>query len=182
MGEKEHTHSEEELITLLRNRDRQAAAILYDSYSAALFGNIRRIITEQESAEDVLQEAFVKIWNNFHTYDEKKGRLFTWMLNISRNLAIDKTRSLAFKNSGKNRDIENLVHVVDRHESSSTKIESIGLRKIVEQLKQDQQQIIELVYFQGYTQVEVSETLMIPLGTVKTRLRTAMGVLRKYFN
>ena len=79
-------YSEEELVLLLQNHDQQAFSYLYDNYSAALNGIIYRMVDNRELAEDILQEAFVKIWNNFSSYDTGKGRLFTWMLNITRNL------------------------------------------------------------------------------------------------
>jgi RNA polymerase sigma factor (sigma-70 family) len=97
---------EQELIALLRARSQRGLRILYDNYSAALFGVISRIITDNETAEDVLQEAFVKIWNNIDNYDTSKGRLFTWLLNVARNQAIDKTRSKDFKDAGKVQRIE----------------------------------------------------------------------------
>ena len=90
-------YSEEELIYLLKNRDQSAFSYLYDNYSGALFGVIYKMVENRELAEDVLQEAFVKIWNNFSNYDNLKGRLFTWMLNLTRNLTIDTLRSKGYK-------------------------------------------------------------------------------------
>ena len=95
-------YSEEELIYLLKNRDQPAFSYLYDNYSGALFGIIYKMLEDRELAEDVLQEAFVKIWNNFSNYDSLKGRLFTWMLNITRNLTIDTVRSKGIQEAGKN--------------------------------------------------------------------------------
>ena len=86
-------YSEEELVAQLQNRNQQAFAYLYDNYAAALNGIIYRLVEDKELAEDILQEAFVKIWNNFSSYDSAKGRLFTWMLNLTRNLTIDTLRS-----------------------------------------------------------------------------------------
>ena len=85
--------SEEELISKLKSQDTIAIRAIYDMYSAALFGVISRLIPQTEIAEDILQETFMKIWNAPHSYDSSKGRLFTWMMNIARNLSIDKLRS-----------------------------------------------------------------------------------------
>ncbi len=174
--------NEEELIALLQQHDRSGLEILYDRYSGALFGVISKVIRTEEAAEDVLQETFVKIWNSFSSYDPSKGKLFTWMLNIARNLAIDKVRSKDFKNSKKNQNIDDIVHLVDERESVSFNPDQIGLKEIVAKLEPEYFSLIDLIYFQGYTHVEASEELQLPLGTVKTRLRAAIGTLRKHFS
>jgi RNA polymerase sigma factor (sigma-70 family) len=88
---------EDLLVQRLRDRDESAMTLFYDRYSAALYGVIMRIVKKEEEAEDVLQESMVKIWNSFHSYDAGKGRLFTWVMNVSRNLAIDKIRSRQYR-------------------------------------------------------------------------------------
>jgi RNA polymerase sigma factor (sigma-70 family) len=97
--------TEEELVLALRNREKIAADALYDMYSSSLFGVISRIIIDTAVAEDVLQETFIKIWNSFSSYSAEKGRLFTWMVNIARNLSIDKVRSKDYKNQNKNHEL-----------------------------------------------------------------------------
>jgi RNA polymerase sigma-70 factor (ECF subfamily) len=174
--------SEEELVLSLRHREKIAVEALYDMYSASLFGVISRIINDTTIAEDVLQETFVKIWHSFSSYSTEKGRLFTWMVNIARNLAIDKTRSKDFKNQNKNQDIENNVTFIDEQRNTVYKPELMGVKNLVQTLKPEQRLIIELVYFKGYTHVEAAEQLGIPLGTIKTRLRMAIQELRKHFN
>ncbi len=174
--------SEEELVLSLRHREKIAVEALYDMYSASLFGVISRIINDTTIAEDVLQETFVKIWHSFSSYSTEKGRLFTWMVNIARNLAIDKIRSKDFKNQNKNQDIENNVTFIDEQRNTVYKPELMGVKNLVQTLKPEQKQIIELVYFKGYTHVEAAEQLGIPLGTIKTRLRMAIQELRKHFN
>jgi RNA polymerase sigma-70 factor (ECF subfamily) len=174
--------SEEELVSALANREKIAVEALYDMYSASLFGVISRIVIETETAEDVLQETFVKIWNSFSSYSTEKGRLFTWMVNIARNLAIDKIRSKDFKNQNKNRELENNVTFIDEQRNTVYKPELLGIKELVGTLKPEQKAIIDLVYFKGYTHVEAAEELDIPLGTIKTRLRMAIQLLRKHFN
>ncbi|RFZ81598.1 sigma-70 family RNA polymerase sigma factor [Mucilaginibacter terrenus] len=174
--------SEEELVSALRNREKVAIEALYDMYSASLFGVISRIITDTAVAEDVLQETFVKIWNSFSGYSAEKGRLFTWMVNIARNLSIDKVRSKDYKNQNKNQELENNVTFIDEQRNTVYKPELLGIRDLVSTLKPEQKSILDLVYFKGYTHVEAADELGVPLGTIKTRLRMAIQQLRKHFN
>jgi RNA polymerase sigma factor (sigma-70 family) len=143
---------------------------------------ISRIVIDTATAEDLLQETFVKIWNSFSAYSSEKGRLFTWMVNIARNLAIDKLRSKDFKNNSKNQELENNVTFIDEQRNTVYKPELLGLKDMVGKLKPDQKVILELVYFKGFTHVEAADELGIPLGTIKTRLRMAIIELRKNFN
>ena len=166
----------------LRNREKIAIEALYDMYSSSLYGVISRIIPDTATAEDVLQETFVKIWHSFSGYSAEKGRLFTWMVNVARNLAIDKIRSKDFKNQNKNQELENNVTFIDEQKSSVYKPELLGIKELVATLKPEQKLILDLVYFKGYTHVEAADELGVPLGTIKTRLRTAIQQLRKHFN
>ncbi len=174
--------TEEELVQALRNREKVAIEALYDMYSSSLMGVISRIVLDEAIAEDVLQETFIKIWNSFQSYSAEKGRLFTWMVNIARNMSIDKVRSKDFKNQSKNQELENNVTLIDEQVNTVYKPELMGVKDLVEKLKPEQKVILDLVYFKGYTHVEAAEELKVPLGTVKTRLRTAIIELRKYFN
>lgn len=166
-------------MRLLQSQDRQAFSYLYDNYAPALNNIILRMVDDLNLAEDILQEAFVKIWNNFGSYDRTKGRLFTWMLNLTRNLTIDTLRSKGFKKQAKISGDENSVDQLKDENLSIDRFDAMGLRKQVKTLKPEQQAIIELAYFNGYTQEEISKGLGIPLGTVKTRMRTAIIELRK---
>ncbi len=172
-------YSEEELIYHLQKRDTAAFSYLYDNYSSALFGIINKMLTDQQLAEDVLQEAFLKIWNNFTSYDSSKGRLFTWMLNIARNLTIDTIRSKGYKKQTKIQSSENAVDNVSQNPDAAESFDALGVRKHLTLLKNDQKQILDLAYFGGFTQDEISKELKIPLGAVKTRMRTAIMHLRK---
>ena len=173
--------SEEELVRALRNREKIAIEALYDMYSSSLYGVISRIIIDTATAEDLLQETFVKIWHSFSAYSSEKGRLFTWMVNVARNLAIDKLRSKDFKNQNKNQELENNVTFIDEQRNTVYNPELLGVKELVGKLKPEQRLILDLVYFKGYTHVEASDELGIPLGTIKTRLRMAIIELRKYF-
>ena len=174
--------NEEELVSKLKSQDTLAIRALYDMYSGALLGVISRIIPQMEVAEDILQETFIKIWNSADSYDNSKGRLFTWMMNIARNLSIDKLRSKDFKNSGKNQDIENNVDFIDAQKRVTFNADHLGLKDMVTSLKPEYNSVLQMVYFKGYTHVEAAEELNLPLGTVKTRIRMAIMELRKHFN
>lgn len=174
--------SEEELVYLLKIKDTTGLEYLYDHYSKALYNIIFQIVQKEELAEDVLQETYLKVWNSFDLFDTAKGRLYTWLSNIARNLAIDKIRSKEFRNQAQNQDIENHVSVIDVRMSNKLNPDSIGLKDLVNKLRPEHKRLIELIYFSGFTHAEVSEHLDIPLGTVKTRVRAAIMELRKYFN
>jgi len=169
-------------VLALRDREKIAIEALYDMYSSSLYGVISRIVIDTATAEDVLQDTFVKIWNSFGSYSADKGRLFTWMVNIARNLSIDKIRSKDFKNQNKNQELENNVTFIDEQRNTVYKPELLGIKDLVETLKPEQKSILDLVYFKGYTHVEAADELGVPLGTIKTRLRMAIVQLRKHFN
>ena len=171
-------YNEPDLVLLLQQRDKSVFSYLYDNYAGALKSVIFNIIREDELSNDVLQEVFIKIWRQIDSYDPSKGRLFTWMLNISRNASIDTIRSKQFQNSKQNRELTEDVYSAGG--SSEVATDHIGLRKMVHQLREEYRVLIDLSYFQGYTQDEISKLLNIPLGTVKTRLRTALIQLRQY--
>jgi RNA polymerase sigma factor (sigma-70 family) len=155
---------------------------LYDHYSGALYGAIFRIIKKEEIAEEVLQDVFLKIWDRFDQYDASKGKLFTWLLNVARNQAIDKTRSREISQEKKTGDITRVVSRIDSEDYVEQRIEGIGVKEILKELPEDQKFVVEYLYLKGYTQSELAEEFNIPLGTVKTRLRMAMQQLRTSLN
>ncbi len=141
-------------------------------------GIIYKVIPSQEIAEEVLQDTFVKVWKYAKQYDASKGRLYTWFVNIARNTAIDKVRSAGFRKDQKTDSIENLVYT-DSAGAEEANIADSGLRTVINSLDEKYRTLIELVYFQGYSQREIEKEFNIPLGTVKTRLRAAISELRK---
>lgn len=166
------------LIERLQNGDEKAFSKLYDMYSENILGVIMTIVKEQAIAEEVMQDVFIKVWDKSDAYNKTKGRFFTWILNIARNAAIDKLRSKAYKNSSKNHDIETFAFFLADDEDLDRKSESYGIKKFVKKLKPMCIKLIDLLYFKGYTQQETSETLDIPLGTVKSRNRSCLSTLR----
>ena len=172
--------TQEELIPLILKKDERAFTIMYDMYSKSLFSVISNLIKDTEDAEDVLQEVFIKIWKNIDSYNQNKGRFYTWILNISRNSAIDKLRSKGHNNSLKNLSSDNFTHLLDDSNKLINRIDTIGIQEFVKKLKPKCIQLIELLFFQGYTQQEASDELEIPLGTVKTQNRNCINDLRTY--
>ena len=170
-------YSEHELVVLLNEQSNDAFNYLYDHYSAALFTIITQIVPDKDIAGDVLQEVFVNIWRKINTYDAAKGRLFTWMLNIARNAAIDKIRSKGYRDNQRNQPIiESEGGGIEM--SSNPLVNDVGLKKVLATLNEEYRKLIDLSYFQGFTHEEIAKLLGIPLGTVKTRIRTAISQLR----
>ncbi|MBN7811358.1 RNA polymerase sigma factor [Algoriphagus sp. H41] len=170
---------EDELIAGLRGKDRKTTEYLYEKYSRALFGVISRIIYDHDIAEEVFHDAFLKIIHKIDFYDESKGRLYTWMSNICRNAAIDKLRSKEISQSTKTNTIDDFVYGLESNSGTMEKIEAIGVKELMVDLSDDQRFIIEYIYFKGYTHSEIAEEFDIPLGTVKSRVRAALQVLKK---
>ena len=172
------TYSEEQLIVLLKERNETGFHHLYDNYSGALYGVIFRIVQSKEYTEEIIQDVFVKIWNSVHQYDSQKGRFYTWMINIARNTAIDYLKSKGFQNELKNQSIPDFVYNSTALSTSNNTSDFIGFNNVLESLETDKQELINMAYYQGYTQNEISEQLKIPLGTVKTKMRNALMKLK----
>lgn len=169
----------DQLIQRFQQKDEGAFAEIYTRYGESLFGVIHSILHDAELSEEVLQDTFVKIWNNASSYSPSKGRFFTWMLNIARNSAIDKTRSKTFKNSKQNQSRAYFVDILEEKSSFTSQMDAIGIKKYIALLEPICKKVIDLLFFKGYTQKEASEELDIPLGTVKTRNRICIKKLRE---
>ena len=169
---------EELLVERLLARDEQALRILYDRYARNLLTVIRRLVHDEDLAQDVLQEGLLKVWLSIDRYDAGRGRLFTWMVRVCCNQAIDALRSPRnrFHSSTRSLEVGGAQHAVA---ASTFNPEHIGLRELTLQLKPRQREVIDLLYFVGCTQVETAERLGIPLATVKTRARAALQTLAK---
>jgi RNA polymerase sigma-70 factor, ECF subfamily len=179
--------SEEEIVSYLEQSEPMIIEYIYDNYSSALYGIVVKILRGRDDlAEDVLQESFTKIWLGRTQYNSTKGTLFTWMLNIARNTAIDKFRSSDFRdssltntpmNQSTSESVDITMESFETGESPSY-FETVDMPEILAKLPNEQRQIIDLMYFQGYTQSEIADEFGIPLGTVKSRARLAIEGLR----
>ncbi len=170
------TYSEQELVSALRLRDEKAFAYLYDHYSGALYSVVNTVLADTELANDVLQQVFINIWRRFDSYDPSKGRLFTWMMNIARNAAIDEVRSKSFTNSRKNQPLPESSEITGAFTGPS--VQDSGLKQVLGKLKEEWRVLVDMAYYQGYTHEEIAKALDLPLGTVKTRIRAALIHLR----
>ncbi|WP_299434856.1 sigma-70 family RNA polymerase sigma factor [uncultured Maribacter sp.] len=170
----------EELITRFQQKDTFAFERLHAMYAENICGVINTIVKDDNLAEEICQDVFVKVWSNALSYNSSKGRFFTWIVNIARNAAIDVMRSKNYKNQKKNLPADYFVSILEsKLEDEETDVNTKGLHSLVSKLKEKCIQVIELLYFKGYTQKEVSEELDIPIGTVKTRNRSCISQLRE---
>jgi RNA polymerase sigma factor (sigma-70 family) len=176
-----YTYSEQELVLSLKQKDESAFSYLYDNYSAALNGVIYAMVGDVTLSEDILQEAFLKIWKNIDAYDDTKGKLYTWMRRLTHNLTLDNLKSNQHKYQQKVAKDEMAVVNIQVTDSVMGKLDSLDFKKKLDTLDPKQRQIIDLSYYQGYTQEEIAAQLDMPVGTVKTKIRAAIIELRKIF-
>ena len=170
--------NQELLILQFQKKDVKAYEKLYAMYCDSISGVVNNIVKNDDVAQEITQDVFIKAWHKADTYSAKKGRFFTWLLNIARNAAIDYTRSKKFKQSKQNLNADFFVDILESSSSLDTSTNAIGLKEFVTKLGDKCKSVIELLYFKGFTQKEASEELNMPLGTIKTRNRTCIGELR----
>jgi RNA polymerase sigma-70 factor (ECF subfamily) len=169
---------EKHIVELLQERDEKAISLLYDNYGDTLYGVAYKVVKDEDLAQDVVQESFIKIWKKSDSYDVTKAKLFTWLFRITRNTAIDKLRSV---NTKANKEIQ--IDVSD--------VYNLGVRGIIPELMDVQEnldkiepkykEVLEALFFEGMTQQEASDELDIPLGTIKSRLKIGLRELRKIY-
>ncbi len=163
------------VILLLKNKDEKGLSVLYDQYAPALNGIIFRIVKSEVVAEEVLQQTFLKVWNNIDSYDENKSSLFTWMSRIARNAAIDRYRLKSFNQQKKTESLDAAVYKSSEDGIDTSKLD---VEKVLKEVDEKYKQVLFSVYLQGNTHKEAAKQLGIPEGTIKTRLRFAIKELR----
>lgn len=163
----------------VRTNDSTCIEELYDLYADALYGIIIRIVKTDEVANELLQDTFMKVWQRGQSYDPKLGRLYTWMMRIARNGAINHINSKSSRQAKNIQSDDNLVYLSDNYQSVK-KLENFDMKGAVNRLELKYRSIVDLIYFQGYTQKEVSDQLNLPLGTVKSRIKIALRELKKF--
>jgi RNA polymerase sigma-70 factor (ECF subfamily) len=168
----------DDLVAKFQKKDISAFAKLHSMYAENICGVINTIVKNEALAQEICQDVFVKIWNKSDSYNISKGRFFTWILNIARNAAIDKVRSKNFKQQKQNLSADYFVGILERPEETDSSIDTEGLQRLVKSLKAKCIEIIELLYFKGFTQKDAAEELNIPIGTVKTRNRSCISQMR----
>ncbi|MBK9271523.1 MAG: sigma-70 family RNA polymerase sigma factor [Saprospiraceae bacterium] len=167
-----------QFLELRESKPEQALRLLMDTYGDAMNGIVVKILNREDLIEDALQIGFTKIWKNLNEYSPEKSSIFTWLLSIFRNTAIDILRK---ENNRKIQSIDSSVYDSVNFSVQSNIIDS-GLMQKINSLDPKYKDLIELIYLQGYTQQEVSEEFNIPLGTIKTRISTAIKLLRSALN
>ncbi len=169
---------EKHIVELLQERNEKAISLLYEHYGDTLYGVAKKVVRNEELAQDVLQESFVKIWKKSDSYDASKAKLFTWLFRITRNTAIDKLRSV---NTKSDKEIQMDVSDVYNLGVDSIKPELMDVRENLERIEDKYQIVLEALFFYGMTQQEASEELDIPLGTIKSRLKIGLRELKKIY-
>ena len=175
--------TDEDLISLVEAGDADAFATLYDRHSQAAFSLAYRMMGERQAAEDLAQDAFLKVWRGASSYRAERGSVRTWILSIVHNRGVDKLRSQASRRKTQ----ERVEASAPRSQPSEAFAETWRnsqrdqVREALNTLPAEQLKILELAYFSGYTHVEISELLGLPLGTVKGRMRLGLKKIRDYF-
>jgi len=171
--------SDHGLLALVARGDREAYARLYDSYAAPAYSLALRIVRDRELAADVVQDAFLTIWNQASTFDASRGQPSTWILTVTHHKAVDIVR----------REQRRRAEAIDEaHETPDTgapveeqawqAVAREQVRAAMSKLPDPQREVLELAYFAGYTQSQLAERLAVPIGTVKSRTFAAMNALR----
>lgn len=156
-------------------RDQHALEQLYNNYSGAFFGIIVRIVRDNRVAEELTQEVFLKIWDKIEQYDSGRSSFFTWGSVMARHTAIDKARLIGYQNQQKTDSVDITVH---NTRTTSTSSDKIDVELLTKDLDDKYKVLLDKVYLQGYSQRDVADEMDIPLGTVKTRMRKAISILR----
>src|ERR1700761_8057456 len=170
-----------EIIEKLRRRDPNGLAAAYDRYGRTAYGLFVRITHDKTVAEDLVQELFLRLWNRSREFDSARGALGVWILSIARNMAIDYVRSAQNRFSSRLRSMDHLEPLCfsvnpTGHESRIDDVRTV--REAFAALSADEKRVMELAYFEGFSQSEIAENLNQPLGTVKSRMRSALARLR----
>ena len=169
---------EKHIVELLQERNDKAISLLYEHYGDTLYGVAKKVVRDEELAQDVLQESFVKIWKKSDSYDASKAKLFTWLFRITRNTAIDKLRSV---NTKSDKEIQMDVSDVYNLGVDSIRPEFMDVRENLDKIEDKYQIVLEALFFHGMTQQEASDELDIPLGTIKSRLKIGLRELKKIY-
>jgi RNA polymerase sigma-70 factor (ECF subfamily) len=164
--------SEEALLQRLAEGDRAALQDFYDRYAGLVNGLARRILRDAADAEDVVQDVFVQVWRDAARFDRERGSAQVWVCMIARSRALDRLRRRKARREDGERPVEPVA-------ASWEPVLSVAMRKALDGLPEEQRRPLELAYYEGLTQTEIAARLQAPLGTIKTRMRTALLKLRE---
>lgn len=170
-----NTYEDGELIALIRQNDHYAFNYLYDKYAPALYSVVLQIVKDKETANKVVKQVFIQVWHQIENYDPVKERLFTWVLKMTRQAAINETETMPHRQN---------IHEIPANKAEMLQLiarsetDDCGLRKLICKMKEEQMMLIDLCYFKNYSEDEIARTLNIPPETVKRRIRVALSELR----
>jgi RNA polymerase sigma-70 factor (ECF subfamily) len=168
--------NDQALILAIRSGDQQAMAELYDRYSSVVYAVALRVLSDTAAAEDVLQEIFMQVWRNPAAFESGRGNLAPWLAVITRNRAVDVLR----KRRPQTEISENTISIEPDLASQADRGRAVDkVRAVLKDMPAAQRSALEMAYFEGYSQSEISEKTGEPLGTIKTRIRAGLMVLRK---
>lgn len=168
------------LIHRVAQADHKAFLMLYDRYAGRVFGLALRMMGNAMAAEDVAQEAFLKVWSRASTFKPNRGSLLAWVLTITRHTALDRIRADARRTSPSDpSDPERVLLELPDPRTSTSEARWRSLHLMLADLPAEQQQVIDLAFFNGLSHSQIADHLNLPLGTVKTRLRLGMDKLRQ---
>ena len=175
-----HTSPDADIIQRVAQADHNAFLVLYDRYASRVYGLALRMMGNAMAAEDVAQEAFLKVWNRAGSFKPDRGSLAAWLLTITRRTALDRIRADARRTSpGDPFDPEAVLLDLPDPQTNSSEARWRSLRLMLTDLPSEQAQVIDLAFFGGLSHSQIAERLQLPLGTVKTRLRLGMEKLRQ---
>ncbi len=173
--------AESELIEKLHARDADAIAVAYDRYGHLAYALFVRVTRDQSAAEDLVQELFLRVWNKGRGFDPEKGTLGVWIMSIARNIAIDHVRSAHTRFQTRVRPIDQTDQLSFSYKPKEPELildNAKAVRQAFSELTSNQRRVLEMAYFEGFSQSEIAANLQEPLGTVKSWMRSAMGRLR----
>ena len=176
--------ADEDLMSLLGGGDAEAFAALYDRHGRSAYSLAYRMMGERQSAEDLVQDAFLKVWRNSGSYRANRGSVRTWVLTIVHNRGVDQLRSSASRRRTQDRVQAEAPKVQPSEAFTQTwrNLQRDRVREALKILPDEQLKVLELAYFSGYTHVEISDLLKLPLGTVKGRMRLGLRKIKDYFD
>lgn len=167
------------LLARVQNGNEQAMAVIYDRYSRIVYSVALRVLRDPASAEDVLQEIFLQVWRNPQSFVSARGSLGGWLAVVTRNRSIDALRRKRPTDSVEDVVLSSSFNLA---EDSERTLMIEKARRVIHLLPAEQRKTLEMAFFDGLTHAEIAEMTGDPLGTVKTRIRSALTALRKAFN
>lgn len=184
MTDNRYKTNEDEILLLRRivQRDEDALELLYDRYARLLYSVILKIVKQQQDAQDLLQEVFLQIWNNAAGFDPSRGTPYAWLMALTRNRSIDMIRSKSYRTKQReDNDLDGMLELPDVNLTPMDATLAMERRQVVihamAQLPPEQQEVLRLAYFEGYSHTEIAAEYLLPLGTVKTRIRQGLQKL-----